>query len=246
MRRGTPYSGSRSSHHRRQRRSALGRRGLARAQHDVGDDHACRPAAPCGRARAPRRRRDGPAAPTATTPAETFAPPTLISSGSSRPVISTRPSSTSTRSPVRTAPSRPCAVVRRGDHQLVAVDRRAAAGPARRAPATRPGTRPGRRGRRSRHRPRRRRRSRRSGRRGRASLQLVEDGLVDRLATEGDLLQRHLGQARRRGVMIVCRQKVGVPEAAVTPCSSGGRDPAVEVGGVDHDQVLARAGPGRG
>ena len=159
---------------------------------------SCRPAAPCGRARGPRPRPGATAAPTVTTPAETFAPPTLISSALVRPVISTRPSSTTTASPVRTAPSRPSpwwgeAITSSpstdgdprpvGDVAVQPLDREP--GPAvvdhDRGADLGGGVDPGDPG-------------------LREDLgQLVEHRLVDRLAAEADLLQRAPWPGRRRG-----------------------------------------------
>lgn len=50
-------------------------------------------------------------------------------------------------------------------------------------------------------------------------MQQVEHGLIDGLAAEGDLLERDARQ-RVAGRMSACRQNVGVPDAASTPCSS--------------------------
>ena len=149
-------------------------------------------------------------------------PPTLISSVSRRPVISTRSPAISTRSPVRTGPPTPSPRAVDHDHEFAVLD-------GQRRPARRVAVEP---------------RDRESGAavvdgdRG-ADLagrvdpadprvrehvpQPVEDRLVDRLAAERDLRQRELAQHRRpRGTGSAARTS-GVPETAVDAVPRGDR-----------------------
>ena len=217
IRRGTPYSGSRSSHQRPESRPhrAAGS-AVPGAQDHLGHDHRARPGAPCGPVTCAHTTSGCGAAASphhacgdlGSTDVDLVGvePP-----GDQHPAVLDH----APRHRSRTAPSRPSPWYGEETTSSSSLDGEPWAARACRGPATRPGSRPVRRGPRSTHRPRRRRRSRRSAPVREQLAELVEHRLVDRLAAEGDLLPAAPRASSSPWVMIVWRQKVGVPEAAV-------------------------------